>query len=319
MPTTTTSQSIAYDSKKMNTLFVILGPTGVGKTDLSIDIARRLATSIVSCDSRQIYRELCIGVASPSTLQLSKVRHHFIATRSIEEHYSAGQFEADAIPVIEQEIAANGCALMVGGSMLYIDAVCKGIDDIPAIDDEIRTDVRRIYEEYGIEEVRRRLRLVDPQHYGEVDLRNVKRMLHALEVCYQTGRRFSEIRTNSVKQRSFKIVKIGVCLPRELLYERINRRVNEMIEQGLYQEAISVYDRRHLNALNTVGYKEMFSHIDGEYGLDRAIELIQRNTRHYAKKQLSWFNGDPTIHWFIPDKPDEIWDFVDRCRSEQIT
>ena len=208
---------------------------------------------------------------------------------------------------------------MVGGSMLYIDAVCKGIDDIPAIDDEIRTDVRRIYEEHGIEEVRRRLRLVDPQHYGEVDLRNVKRMLHALEVCYQTGRRFSEIRTNSVKQRSFKIVKIGVCLPRELLYERINRRVNEMIEQGLYQEAISVYDRRHLNALNTVGYKEMFSHIEGEYSLDRAIELIQRNTRHYAKKQLSWFNGDPTIHWFLPDKPDEIWDFIDRCRSEQIT
>jgi len=153
------------------------------------------------------------------------------------------------------------------GAIVYLCAVCKGIDDIPAIDDEIRTDVRRIYEEYGIEEVRRRLRLVDPQHYGEVDLRNVKRMLHALEVCYQTGRRFSEIRTNSVKQRSFKIVKIGVCLPRELLYERINRRVNEMIEQGLYQEAISVYDRRHLNALNTVGYKEMFSHIEGEYGI----------------------------------------------------
>ena len=194
--------------------------------------------------------------------------------------------------------------------MLYIDAVCKGIDDIPAIDYEIRTDVRRIYEEYGIEEVRRRLRLVDPQHYGEVDLRNVKRMLHALEVCYQTGRRFSEIRTNSVKQRSFKIVKIGVCLPRELLYERINRRVNEMIEQGLYQEAISVYDRRHLNALNTVGYKEMFAYLDGEYDLDRAIELIQRNTRHYAKKQLSWFKRYGDVQWFSPYDRQRILDML---------
>ena len=200
----------------MNTLFVILGPTGVGKTDLSIEVARMLGTSVISCDSRQIYRELSIGVASPSPEQLAAVKHYFIATRSVEEHYSAGQYELDALPIIESEIAANGCAVMVGGSMLYIDAVCRGIDDIPTIDEELRRSVRRIYDEQGIEEVRRRLRLLDPQHYAEVDLRNVKRMLHALEVCYQTGQPFSKLRTGSVKRRSFDIVKIGLDCPREV-------------------------------------------------------------------------------------------------------
>lgn len=207
----------------MNTLFVILGPTGVGKTDISIEIAQQLGTSIVSCDSRQIYRELNIGVASPSDEQLKAVKHYFIATRSVEEHYSSGQYELDALPVIEQEIEQNGSAVMVGGSMLYIDAVCRGIDDIPHIDEELRLNVRRIYDEQGIEEVRRRLLLLDPKHYEQVDLRNVKRMLHALEVCYQTGRPFSELRTNSVKRRSFNIVKIGLNLPRETLYNNINQ------------------------------------------------------------------------------------------------
>ena len=208
----------------MNTLFVILGPTGVGKTDLSIEVARMLGTSVISCDSRQIYRELSIGVASPSPEQLAAVKHYFIATRSVDEHYSAGQYELDALPIIESEIAANGCAVMVGGSMLYIDAVCRGIDDIPTIDEELRRSVRRIYDEQGIEEVRRRLRLLDPQHYAEVDLRNVKRMLHALEVCYQTGQPFSKLRTGSVKRRSFDIVKIGLDCPREVLYDNIDRR-----------------------------------------------------------------------------------------------
>lgn len=268
----------------MNTLFVILGPTGVGKTDISIEIAQQLGTSIVSCDSRQIYRELNIGVASPSDEQLKAVKHYFIATRSVEEHYSSGQYELDALPVIEQEIEQNGSAVMVGGSMLYIDAVCRGIDDIPHIDEELRLNVRRIYDEQGIEEVRRRLLLLDPKHYEQVDLRNVKRMLHALEVCYQTGRPFSELRTNSVKRRSFNIVKIGLNLPRETLYNNINQRVIKMIQKGLVKEARQVEDKRHLNALNTVGYKELFAHFDGEYNIERAIELIQRNTRHYAKK-----------------------------------
>ncbi len=294
----------------MNTLFVILGPTGVGKTDLSIEVARMLGTSVISCDSRQIYRELSIGVASPSPEQLAAVKHYFIATRSVEEHYSAGQYELDALPIIESEIAANRCAVMVGGSMLYIDAVCRGIDDIPTIDEELRRSVRRIYDEHGIEEVRRRLRLLDPQHYTEVDLRNVKRMLHALEVCYQTGQPFSKLRTGGVKRRSFEIVKIGLDCPREVLYDNIDRRVLKMIQQGLEQEVRSVSDKRHLNALNTVGYKEMFAYLDGEYDLDRAIELIQRNTRHYAKKQLSWFKRYGDVQWFSPYDRQRILDML---------
>ena len=294
----------------MNTLFVILGPTGVGKTDLSIEVARMLGTSVISCDSRQIYRELSIGVASPSPEQLAAVKHYFIATRSVDEHYSAGQYELDALPIIESEIAANRCAVMVGGSMLYIDAVCRGIDDIPTIDEELRRSVRRIYDEQGIEEVRRRLRLLDPQHYAEVDLRNVKRMLHALEVCYQTGQPFSKLRTGSVKRRSFDIVKIGLDCPREVLYDNIDRRVLKMIQQGLEQEVRSVSDKRHLNALNTVGYKEMFAYLDGEYDLDRAIELIQRNTRHYAKKQLSWFKRYGDVQWFSPYDRQRILDML---------
>lgn len=294
----------------MNALFVILGPTGVGKTDLSIEVARMLGTSVISCDSRQIYRELSIGVASPSPEQLAAVKHYFIATRSVDEHYSAGQYELDALPIIESEIAANGCAVMVGGSMLYIDAVCRGIDDIPTIDEELRRSVRRIYDEQGIEEVRRRLRLLDPQHYAEVDLRNVKRMLHALEVCYQTGQPFSKLRTGGVKRRSFEIVKIGLDCPREVLYDNIDRRVLKMIRQGLEQEVRSVSDKRHLNALNTVGYKEMFAYLDGEYDLDRAIELIQRNTRHYAKKQLSWFKRYGDVQWFSPYDRQRILDML---------
>lgn len=294
----------------MNTLFVILGPTGVGKTDLSIEVASMLGTSVISCDSRQIYRELSIGVASPSPEQLAAVKHYFIATRSVEEHYSAGQYELDALPIIESEMAANGCAVMVGGSMLYIDAVCRGIDDIPTIDEELRRSVRRIYDEHGIEEVRRRLRLLDPQHYAEVDLRNVKRMLHALEVCYQTGQPFSKLRTGSVKRRSFDIVKIGLDCPREVLYDNIDRRVLKMIQQGLEREVRAVSDKRHLNALNTVGYKEMFAYLDGEYDLDRAIELIQRNTRHYAKKQLSWFKRYGDVQWFSPYDRQRILDVL---------
>ena len=294
----------------MNTLFVILGPTGVGKTDLSIEVASMLGTSVISCDSRQIYRELSIGVASPSPEQLAAVKHYFIATRSVDEHYSAGQYELDALPIIESEIAANGCAVMVGGSMLYIDAVCRGIDDIPTIDEELRRSVRRIYDEQGIEEVRRRLRLLDPQHYAEVDLRNVKRMLHALEVCYQTGQPFSKLRTGGVKRRSFEIVKIGLDCPREVLYDNIDRRVLKMIRQGLEREVRSVSDKRHLNALNTVGYKEMFAYLDGEYDLDRAIELIQRNTRHYAKKQLSWFKRYGDVQWFSPYDRQRILDML---------
>ncbi len=294
-----------------NNLFVLLGPTGVGKTKLSIEIAKKLQTSIISCDSRQIYQELKIGVASPTKEQLQEVKHHFIATRSVVEHYSSGQYEIDALPVIEQEIATNGNALMVGGSMLYIDAICKGIDDIPTIDDELRQQVRQLYENKGIDEVRRTLKLLDPKHYEEVDLMNVKRMLHAIEVCYQTGGRFSDLRTNSVKQRSFNIIKIGLNRPREELYANINNRVLDMIAQGLEAEALSMVQYKHLNALNTVGYKELFAYFKGEYNIDRAIELIQRDTRHYAKKQLSWFNRDSSIKWFTPTDKQCLLSMID--------
>ena len=294
----------------MNTLFVLLGATGVGKTDISILLAKKLGCSIISCDSRQIYRELKIGVAAPSYEQLQQVKHYFIGSRSIEEHYSAGQYELDALPIIEREIAQNGSVLLVGGSMLYIDAICKGIDDIPDILPETRQSVKDLYEKEGIEGVRMLLKTLDYQHYKEVDLKNTKRMLHALEVCMQTGKTFSEFRKNIAKTRSFEIIKIGLNCEREKLYERINLRVLKMLEQGLEQEAFNLKGKRHLNALDTVGYKELFAYFDGEYSLERAIELIQRNSRHYAKKQLSWFNRDKNINWFDISEQEKILEFV---------
>ncbi|MDR3327729.1 MAG: tRNA (adenosine(37)-N6)-dimethylallyltransferase MiaA [Prevotellaceae bacterium] len=290
----------------LRTLYVLLGATCAGKTDLSISLAKRLGCSIISSDSRQIYRELRIGVASPSDEQLVEVKHYFIGTRSVTEHYSAGQYELDAIEVIEKEIEKNGCALLVGGSMLYIDAVCKGIDDIPDIEPEMRANMKDFYKKEGIEGVRLMLKTLDPEHYAQVDLKNVKRMLHALEVCHTTGRPFSELRKNSVKKRSFNIVKIGLNKPRKELYSAINQRVIEMMKQGLEQEAYNLRDKSSLNALNTVGYKELFACFNGEYSLERAIELIQRNTRHYAKKQISWFNRDKNIQWFNTENQEDI-------------
>lgn len=291
---------------------MLIGPTGVGKTDLSIRLANRLGCGIVSCDSRQMFRELKIGTAAPTPEQLAAATHYYIGSRSISEHYSAGQFELDAIPLIETEIATHGNALMVGGSMLYIDAVCRGIDDIPTIDNETRQHMLDFYAENGIEGVQNRLKMLDPQHFAEVDQNNVKRMLHALEVIEITGRPFSELRTKSVKNRSFDIVKIGLTRPREELYERINARVLQMVADGLEQEARSVYQHKHLNALNTVGYKEFFAYFDGIYSYDFAINMIQQNSRRYAKKQLSWFGRDTEINWFNPENQEEILQFVDK-------
>lgn len=294
----------------MNTLYVILGPTGVGKTELGIHVAHALGCAVISCDSRQIFRELKIGTASPDERQLAAVKHYFIGTKSIFDHYSAGQYELDALPVIEREIALHGNALMVGGSMLYVDAVCRGIDDIPAVDSEVREEVRRLYEDEGIEGIRRRLRMLDPQHYMEVDLKNAKRMMHAIEVCIMTGGTFSSLRTNSVKRRPFRIVKIGLTLEREALYDRINARVLKMMEQGLEDEARRYYAYRHLNALNTVGYKELFDYFDGSCTLDFAVGKIQQNTRKYAKKQITWFKKDDSVRWFAPDMTDAVIDYV---------
>lgn len=273
-------------------------------------IAGELGCGIVSCDSRQIYRETKIGTAAPTEEEQRRVEHHFVGTRSVTEQYSSGQYELDAIPVIENEIARHGNALMVGGSMLYVDAVCKGIDDIPTIRQEVREEAQRLYAEGGIDALRAHLKLLDPVHYGQVDLMNAKRMIHAIEVCWQTGRPFSSLHTGQAKQRSFRIVKIGLRREREELYERINRRVLQMMEEGLEREAREVLPYRHLNALNTVGYKEMFAYFDGDYTLPQAVTMIQQNSRRYAKKQISWFGRDEEIHWFEAEDTEGVVDFV---------
>jgi len=257
-----------------------------------------------------MFRELKIGTATPSEKQLQEATHFFIGNKSIFDTYSAGQFELDAIPLIEAELKRTQNSLLVGGSMLYVDAICKGIDDIPTINPETRQDVLDFYKEEGIEGVRRKLKLLDPQHYQEVDLMNVKRMLHALEVCEMTGRPFSDLRTQSVKKRSFNIVKIGLTRPREELYERINQRVLHMMDEGLEDEARQFYPHKQLNSLNTVGYKELFNYFDGIWTKEFAINMIQQSSRRYAKKQLTWFNRDKEIHWFNPEQEEEILSFV---------
>lgn len=294
----------------MNNLFVILGPTGVGKTNISLQIANYLSCSIISSDSRQIYKEISIGTAKPTQEELERVNHYFISTQSITDHYSSGQYEIDAIPIIESEIKKNGNALLVGGSMLYIDAICKGIDDIPNVDPMVRKNVSRLYEQIGLDGIRNQLKLLDPVHYKEVDPMNAKRIKHALEICFQTGKPFSSLRTGVAKQRSFNIIKIGLKREKEELYEIINNRVLKMIDLGLIEEARSVYSYKSYNSLNTVGYKELFKYFDNEWTLDFAINMIQQNTRRYAKKQMSWFNKDNQIKWFHPDDTKSIMQFV---------
>lgn len=296
----------------MGNLFVVLGPTGVGKTDISIEIAQRLSCSIISSDSRQIYKEMSIGTAKPSEEELQKVKHYFISTQSITEHYSSGQYELDAIPIIESEIERNGNALLVGGSMLYIDAVCKGIDDIPNIEPNVREEVSELYERVGLDGIRNQLKLLDPVHYREVDPMNAKRIKHALEVCLQTGKPFSNLRTGVAKKRNFNIIKIGLRREREELYEMINQRVLKMVEAGLIEEARNLYAYRNLNSLNTVGYKELFKYFENEWTLDYAINMIQQNTRRYAKKQMSWFNKDREIEWFHPEDKKAIHEYISR-------
>lgn len=296
----------------MGNLFVVLGPTGVGKTEISIEIAQRLSCSIISSDSRQIYKEMSIGSAKPSEEELQKVKHYFISTQSITEHYSSGQYELDAIPIIESEIERNKNALLVGGSMLYIDAVCKGIDDIPNIDPNVREEVSELYERVGLDGIRNQLKLLDPVHYREVDPMNAKRIKHALEVCLQTGKPFSNLRTGIAKKRNFNIVKIGLRREREELYEMINQRVLKMVEAGLIEEARNLYAYKNLNSLNTVGYKELFKYFENEWTLDYAINMIQQNTRRYAKKQMSWFNKDREIEWFHPEDKKAIHEYISR-------
>ncbi len=287
-----------------NTLVVLLGPTAVGKTELGIAVAKLLSCDVISADSRQIYKEITVGTAKPSAEDMQGVAHHFIDMLPLDQYYSAAQYEQDALRLIGQQFGRGRYALMVGGSMMYIDAVTKGIDDIPTINDDVREMMRRRLEEEGLDALCGELRLLDPEYYRIVDKKNPKRIVHALEICYQTGRAYSSFRRNTVKQRPFRIVKIGLRRERESLFGRINARVDQMMRDGLMDEVRAVYPRRGLNSLNTVGYKELFKVIDGEWQLDMAVERIKKNTRVYAKKQMTWFAHDDDIHWIDVDKLD---------------
>ena len=292
------------------TLIVITGPTAVGKTRLCLDIARHFDIPIINADSRQIYKELSIGTAKPTPEELQQVTHYFVGTLSLQDYYSASLFESQVIDLLGTLFQISDYALMAGGSMMYIDAVCDGIDDIPTIDDETRAIMKQRLADEGLERLCEELRRLDPEYFEIVDRQNPKRVVHALEICTMTGRTYTSFRKRERKERPFRIVKIGLNRDRAELYERINARVDAMMQQGLLQEAQGLYQQREQNALNTVGYKELFDYLDGRWSLDEAVERIKGNTRRYARKQLTWYKKDPLIRWFHPDQKKEIIDYI---------
>lgn len=297
-------------------LVVITGPTASGKTALSIDVARHFGTEILSADSRQLYLEMHIGTAVPEYHELMQVRHHFIHTRSISDYYNASMFEQEVLQTLEGLFQHTRIAVMTGGSMMYIDAVCKGIDDLPIVDPQLRNELIALFEREGIEPLRIQLRLLDPDYYAEVDLQNPKRLLHALEICMMTGKPYSSFRTNTIRERPFHILKIGLNPHRDLLYQRINQRVGNMVEMGLEAEARNLYPQRHNNALNTVGYREWFDCFDGLISREEAIEKIKSNTRRYARKQLTWFRRDKDIRWFEPQQYKEVIPYIEQKKDD---
>ena len=288
------------------TLVVLLGPTGVGKTALGVQLARQLGCSILSADSRQIYRELPIGTAAPTPEERAAVPHYFVGTHSITKGYSAASYEADVLRLLEELFANHPIQLLSGGSMMYIDAVCQGIDEIPDVDPTIRQEVWHRYETRGLAPILAELEHLDPSYYATVDHCNYRRVLHGYEVCLSSGRPFSSFHTGQPKSRPFNIIKLGLSREREELYTRIDERVLQMMSLGLEEEVRAVYPYRHLNALNTVGYKELFAYFDGMISLSEAIRLIQRNSRHYARKQLTWWKRDPEVHWYHPNAQDDL-------------
>ncbi len=294
----------------MKTLVVILGPTAVGKTEISLRLAENLSSPIISADSRQIYQGIPIGTAAPNADELQRVRHYFVGTLNLNDYYSAAQYETDALKVITKEFQHHDVLVMSGGSMFYIDAVCRGIDDIPTVTPDIRKEMRNRLEREGLNTLADELRQLDPAYFAGCDIRNPKRVVHALEICHMSGRPYSTFLSGCAKQRPFRVVRIGLQRERAELFERIGLRVDEMIREGLLEEARSVLPFRATNALNTVGYKELFNYFDGTWTLDYAIEKIKRNTRVYAKKQMTWFNKDLSTTWFSPDAYAEIRKFI---------
>ena len=298
----------------MQTLFVVTGPTAVGKTDVTLHLAEMLGVPVINADSRQMYAEIPIGTAAPTPSQMARVKHLFVGTLHLTDYYSASKYESDVLSLLQPpgELSHSPHALMSGGSMMYIDAVCDGIDDIPTIDDETRRLLKQRLETEGLERLLEELRVLDPEYYQIVDRKNTRRVVHALEICYMTGRTYTSFRTNTPRERPFNVVKIGLNRDRAELYERINQRVEDMVENGLVEEARSVYHLKGVNALNTVGYREMFDYFEGKYTLEEAVERIQGNTRRYCRKQLTWLKRDQRIKWLHPDDMEQILSYVTR-------
>jgi tRNA dimethylallyltransferase len=292
-------------------LIVILGPTGVGKSDIAAELAIRYKCEIISADSRQIYREMKIGTAVPDEVTLQSVKHHFVRSLSVEDYYSSSIFERDVLKLLQIIFSENNIALMTGGSGMYLDAVCRGTDDIPDVDQAVREKYISLYRQEGINGLRIALKLLDPEHYTKVDLKNYKRIIRALEICETTGKPYSSFLTRNKRAREFMTIKIGLMRPREELYKRIDARVDEMIRLGLEEEARKLLIYRHLNALSSVGYREFFDFFDGTISREKAIELIKRNSRRYAKRQMTWWAREGDIKWFYPENRDEIIDFID--------
>ena len=287
-----------------------MGPTAVGKTQLTLELAKHYGIPVINADSRQIYKELKIGTASPTEEQLKQVRHYFVGSKSINEYYNASMYEQEVMQLLESLFTTSPVQMLSGGSMMYIDAVCNGIDDIPTIREDIRTEMKRRYQEEGLEALCEDLKKLDPEHYETVDRQNYRRVIHALEICYQTGKTYTSFRKQTKKERPFKIVKIGLNRNREELYKRINQRVDDMMAQGLLDEARAMTPYREVNALNTVGYKELFDYMDERWSLEEAVERIKGNTRRYARKQLTWYKRDENIRWFHPDQQQEILNYI---------
>lgn len=287
----------------------------MGKTELSLRAAEYFSTSILNADSRQLYRDIPIGTAAPTAEDLSRVPHHFVGTLNLDDYYSAARYESEAMSLLERLFAGRDIVVLSGGSMLYVDAVCQGIDDIPTISDSVRQRMRERYENEGLETLAAELERLDPAYFAQCDIRNPKRVIHALEICHMTGRTYTSFRVRKVKERPFRIIKIGLCRERGELFDRIGRRTDQMLSAGLLDEVRRVLPHRDCNSLNTVGYKELFKYLDGEWTLDFALEKIKRNTRVYAKKQMTWFKKDPEIAWFHPDKWDEVRFFIQNRMS----